>query len=131
MKGERQEDGGDHRQLLHDAVEAVRDRGEVDVHRSSEQVAVAIDQVADPDQVVVHIAEGTFVLVLEFRVARRCGPSDSRMCRAGVSPPCAFRPAAASFRRSKQEEARELFERLLDLRRDVGLLSEDHGPGRG
>ena len=31
----------------------------------------------------------------------------------------------------RHEEARELFERLLDLRNDVGLLSEEYDPGAG
>ncbi len=31
----------------------------------------------------------------------------------------------------KVDEARELFERLLDLRNDVGLLSEEYDPDAG
>src|SRR5581483_4367226 len=53
---ERQEDRGDDRQLLHDRIQSVGDRRQVDVHRTGEEVAVAIDQVADPDQMVVDIA---------------------------------------------------------------------------
>src|SRR3954447_3107740 len=45
---EREEDRGDDRQLLDDVVEPVRGRREVDVHRARQQVAVGVDQVADP-----------------------------------------------------------------------------------
>src|SRR5919201_64608 len=55
--GQRQEDRRDNRQLLHHRVEPIRDGREVDVHRARQQVAVAVDQVADPDQVVVDVAE--------------------------------------------------------------------------
>ena len=60
---ERHEDRGDDRELLHDGVEAVRDGREVDVHRAGEQVAVGVDHVADPDQVVVDVAEVALVVV--------------------------------------------------------------------
>ena len=43
-------------------VQPVGDGREVDVHRAREQVAVAVDQVADPDQVVVDVAEVALVL---------------------------------------------------------------------
>lgn len=38
---------------------------------------------------------------------------------------CSFRLVDAVHLAGKQHEATELFERLLDLRNDVGLLSED------
>src|SRR5215216_541397 len=46
----RQEDGRDHRQLLHHNVESVGDGREEDVHRAREQVAVGVNQIADSDQ---------------------------------------------------------------------------------
>jgi hypothetical protein len=41
------------------------DGREVDVHRTGEEIAVAIDQIADPDQVVVDITEVMFVFLAE------------------------------------------------------------------
>ena len=70
-----------HRQLLHDAVQPVRDRREVDVHRPGEQIAVAVDQIADPDQMVVDVAEVALVLIARTRAAPRSAP----IRRANVS----------------------------------------------
>ena len=66
------------------AVQPVRDGGEVDVHRAGEQVAVAVDQVADPDQVVVDVAEVALILLVESRAARRRLPSGWRTRRAAA-----------------------------------------------
>jgi GH15 family glucan-1,4-alpha-glucosidase len=44
----------------------------------------------------------------------------------GVFLVCSFWLADPLALRGKLDEARDLFERLLDLRRDVGLLSEEH-----
>ena len=52
-----QEDGGDDGQLLHDLVEPVGDGGQVGVHGPGQQIAVAVDQVAQADEVVVEVAE--------------------------------------------------------------------------
>jgi GH15 family glucan-1,4-alpha-glucosidase len=46
----------------------------------------------------------------------------------GVFLPCSFWLASVLALQGKEEEARELFERLLDLRNDVGLLAEEYDP---
>jgi GH15 family glucan-1,4-alpha-glucosidase len=46
----------------------------------------------------------------------------------GVFLPCSFWLADALALQGKTSEARELFERLLDLRNDVGLLAEEYDP---
>ena len=56
-EAQRQEDRGDDGQLLHHHIEAVRHRGEVRVHHAGQEVTVAVDQIGQPDQVVVEVAE--------------------------------------------------------------------------
>jgi GH15 family glucan-1,4-alpha-glucosidase len=49
----------------------------------------------------------------------------------GVFLPCSFWLADVLVLQGKFDEGRELFERLLDLRNDVGLLSEQYDPLAG
>jgi GH15 family glucan-1,4-alpha-glucosidase len=46
----------------------------------------------------------------------------------GVFLPCSFWLAHCFHLLGRKKEARELFERLLDLRNDLGLLSEEYDP---
>src|SRR3954454_25365960 len=56
-EGQRQEDRRDHGELRVDVAEAVGDRGEIDVQRAGEQVAVGVDELGAAQQVVVDVAE--------------------------------------------------------------------------
>ncbi len=48
----------------------------------------------------------------------------------GVFLPCSFWLAAVLAQQGRHEEALALFERLLSLRNDLGLVSEEYDPGR-
>jgi GH15 family glucan-1,4-alpha-glucosidase len=69
-------------------------------------------------------------LVLRYR-PRRDGAVDGIAAGEGVFLPCSFWLVDALALQGKHDEARELFERLLDLRNDVGLLSEEYDPISG
>ena len=49
----------------------------------------------------------------------------------GVFLPCSFWYAANLALIGRTDEARELFTRLLDLRNDLGLISEEYHPATG
>ncbi|PWU22679.1 MAG: glucoamylase [Candidatus Rokuibacteriota bacterium] len=69
-------------------------------------------------------------LVLRYR-SREDGAVDGLPPGEGVFLPCSFWLANVLAMQGKLDEARELFERLLDLRNDVGLLSEEYEPVSG
>jgi GH15 family glucan-1,4-alpha-glucosidase len=62
--------------------------------------------------------------VLRYR-PEECGV-DGLPGREGVFIPCSFWLAACWHLLGRKKEARELFERLLNLRNDLGLLSEEY-----
>jgi GH15 family glucan-1,4-alpha-glucosidase len=66
-------------------------------------------------------------LVLRYR-PQKDGDVDGLPGAEGVFLPCSFWLVDALALQGKLDEARELFERLLDLRNDVGLLSEEYDP---
>jgi GH15 family glucan-1,4-alpha-glucosidase len=64
--------------------------------------------------------------VLRYR-PEQCGV-DGLPGGEGVFLPCSFWLADCWHLLGRKKEARELFERLLDLRNDLGLLSEEYDP---
>ena len=69
-------------------------------------------------------------LVLRYR-PHEDGKVDGLPPGEGVFLPCSFWLADVLTLQGKVDEGRELFERLLDLRNDVGLLSEEYDPVAG
>jgi GH15 family glucan-1,4-alpha-glucosidase len=69
-------------------------------------------------------------LVLRYRVGEHAA-DDGLPGDEGVFLPCSFWLAQVLELQGHHEAARELFERLLDLRTDVGLLSEEYDPRAG
>ena len=65
-------------------------------------------------------------LVLRYRVEE--GNVDGLPGREGTFLPCSFWLANCLHMIGRKDEAKELFERLLDLRNDIGLLSEEYEP---
>jgi GH15 family glucan-1,4-alpha-glucosidase len=65
-------------------------------------------------------------LVLRYR-PREAGV-DGLPGTEGTFLPCSFWLVSVLGLQGRYDEARELFERLLDLRNDVGLLSEEYDP---
>jgi GH15 family glucan-1,4-alpha-glucosidase len=64
-------------------------------------------------------------LVLRYRSEET---ADGLPAGEGIFLACSFWLVEVLVLQGKESEARELFERLLDLRNDVGLLSEEYDP---
>jgi GH15 family glucan-1,4-alpha-glucosidase len=65
-------------------------------------------------------------LVLRYRPAEE--NVDGLPGREGVFLPCSFWLASCLHLIGRKDQAKELFERLLGLRNDLGLFSEEYDP---
>jgi GH15 family glucan-1,4-alpha-glucosidase len=87
---------------------------------------------ADDPRVVSTVATIQRELTVDGLVLRYLpspeGDVDGLPAGEGVFLPCSFWLVSVLAMQGRQNEARELFERLLDLRNDVGLLSEEYDP---
>lgn len=56
-EGDGHKDGGEDRELLHDYIEPIGNRGQVHIEHATHQVTVGIEHFKRTDQVVVYIRE--------------------------------------------------------------------------
>ncbi len=70
-------------------------------------------------------------LVLRYATDGRSEAVDGLPAGEGSFLPCTFWLADNHILRGDERRGRELFERLLDLRNDLGLLSEEYDTGHG
>jgi GH15 family glucan-1,4-alpha-glucosidase len=70
-------------------------------------------------------------LVYRYATAASDGHVDGLPGKEGAFLPCSFWLADALHMAGRRREARVLFERLLTLRNDLGLLSEEYDVDRG
>jgi GH15 family glucan-1,4-alpha-glucosidase len=66
-----------------------------------------------------------------FATARKRAVSDGLPAGEGVFLACTFWLVTVLELQGRHDDARELFERLLDLHNDVGLLAEEYDPVAG
>jgi GH15 family glucan-1,4-alpha-glucosidase len=78
------------------------------------------------DAIQRDLTRGGFVL--RYQINKKNG--DGLAGSEGVFLPCSFWLAICLHLIGREEEARQLFQRLLELRNDLGLLSEEYDPER-